>query len=377
MTIAPFGFATAGAIRFGRGTLAEAAPFALARARRILAVRSASVAAADDLVQTLRRRGADVVEIIARGEPDLATIQADCETARPFAPHLVIAIGGGAVIDHGKALAALVPAPHGPLRYLEVVGDGKPLDAAPLPVVAIPTTAGTGAEVTRNAVLQVPEAARKVSLRDPRLCPALAIVDPELARSCPRHVVLASGLDAVTQVIEPFVGRRATPLTDALCRDAIPRGLAALKRLIEAADDAAWDDMALTSLAGGIALANAGLGAVHGLAGVIGGRTGAAHGAICGMLLVPVLKANRAAAPAHSDARARLDWVAECIGARFGDPDGLVHWARDHGLGRLVDLGIAPADHPRLAADARGSSSFAGNPVPLGDAALDGILAQA
>ena len=258
----------------------------------MLVLRSASVAFGDDLVRALRRPG-EVLDLIARGEPDLPTIEANVATARPFGPELIIAKGGGAVIDHGKALAALIPAPHGALRYLEVVGAGQPLDAAPLPLIATPTTAGTGSEATRNAVIQVPEAARKVSLRDPRLYPALALVDPDLCLSCPKQVILASGLDAITQVIEPFVCSRANPMTDALCRD----------------------DMALTGVLGGIALTNAGLGAVHGFAGVIGGRTGAAHGAICGALLAPVLAANLRAVAADSAAAAHIGWVQEQISA--------------------------------------------------------------
>lgn len=376
MTIPAFGFATAGTIRFGRGTLAEAVPWALARARRIVMLRSASVAAADSVASGLRA-GAEVLEIVVKGEPDLPGLLAQCGAARPFRPDLILAIGGGAVIDTGKALAALIPAPHGPLRYLEVVGEGRPLDTAPLPVIAIPTTAGTGTEVTRNAVIGIPEAARKVSLRDPRLYPALAVVDPELAAGCPRAVTLASGLDAVTQVIEPFVSIRANPLTDALCRDAIPRGLSALRRLVDRGEDAAWDDMTLTSLIGGLALANSGLGAVHGLAGVIGGATGAPHGAICGALLPPVLRENRRSAQDGTDAQARIDWVLGCIAAEFGDLDGFQHWSRDAGLLRLADQGLTAADHARIGSEARASSSHAANPVDLDDAALGRVLSDA
>lgn len=373
MSLAPFGFATAGAIRFGRGVRAEAATWALARARRVLVVRSASVDAADDLIRELSA-GAEVRAVNARGEPDLPGLTALCDEARGFAPGIIVAIGGGAVIDTGKALAALIPAPHGALRYLEVVGEGKPLDAAPLPLVAIPTTAGTGSEVTRNAVIGIPEAGRKVSLRDPRLYPALALVDPELAARCPKGVTLASGLDAVVQVIEPFVSARANPLTDALCRDAIPRGLAALRKVVEGGD--AWDDMVLTSVMGGLALANAGLGAVHGLAGVIGGVTGAAHGAICGAALVPVLRANRAAVAQGSEARARIDWVIARIAEVYGDLDGLQGWARDHGLPKLSAMGVTEGNRRQIAEEARRSSSYAANPVDLGIDALTGILEQ-
>jgi alcohol dehydrogenase class IV len=377
MSIAPFSFATAGTIRFGRGMIAEAAPYAASTARRVLVLRSASVAAADDLIGALRLSG-DVLEMIAQGEPDLPTLEANLAPARAFAPDLVIAIGGGAIIDHGKALAALIPAPHGALRYLEVVGEGQPLDAAPLPLVAIPTTAGTGAEVTRNAVIQVPTAKRKVSLRDPRLYPTLALIDPDLCLSCPKPVILASGLDAITQVIEPFICSRANPMTDALCRDAIPRGLAALHRLLDKAEKTeAWDDMVLTSVFGGIALANAGLGAVHGFAGVIGGQTGAAHGAICGALLMPVLQANLQAAAMGSEAAERIGWVQGQIAAEFGSAQAFADWSRDHGLLRLADLGVRPEDHAALAQDARQSSSYKANPADLDMQTLLAILAAA
>jgi len=370
--IAPFGFATAGTIRFGRGVLAEAAPFAATFAR-VLLVRSASVTAADGLARDLRQTGA-ALDLIVTGEPDLPTINAHLATTRPFAPDLVIAIGGGAVIDYGKALAALIPAPHGALRYLEVVGDGQPLDAAPLPLIAIPTTAGTGTEVTRNAVIGVPAAGRKVSLRDPRLYPTLALVDPDLCLSCPKAVTLASGLDAITQVIEPFISARANPVTDAVCRDAIPRGLAALHRIMDHGDASAWDDMALTSVCGGLALANAGLGAVHGFAGVIGGRTGAAHGAICGTLLMPVLQANLAAT--QGDAAARVTWVIDRITDEFGSLSDFDHWTRDHGLPRLAALGLPPETHAAVAREAKDASSYKANPVDLDMAALLGILAR-
>lgn len=372
----PFAFATASTIRFGRGTFHDLPSHAAAQGQRVLLLRSASVPQAEDLARALRQTGA-VLDLIALGEPDLPAIEANLALARPFAPDLVIALGGGAVIDHGKALAALIPAPHGALRYLEVVGEGQPLDIPPLPLIAIPTTAGTGAEVTRNAVIQVPDARRKVSLRDPRLYPALALIDPDLCLSCPKPVILASGLDAVTQVIEPFICARANPLTDALCREAIPRGLSALRRLMDQGDTGAWDDMALTSLCGGIALANAGLGAVHGFAGVIGGQTGAAHGAICGALLVPVLMANQRATPPDSPARDRIAWVLDQISAEYGSLADFRSWSTDHGLPSLAALGVAAQDHVQLAQDARQSSSYKANPVDLDLSDLIGILQSA
>jgi len=370
----PFGFVTAGSIRFGRGVLAEAAPFAATRARRVLLLRSGSVAVADNLVRSLQLSGV-VLELIAKGEPNLPTIEADVANARDFSPELIIAIGGGAVIDHGKALSALIPAPHNAMRYLEVVGEGRPLDVSPLPLVAIPTTAGTGAEVTRNAVIQVPDSSRKVSLRDPRMYPVLALVDPDLCMSCPQQVALTSGLDAITQVIEPFICTRANPISDALCRDAIPRGLRALRCIIDEKDTRAWDDMAATSVFGGMALANSGLGAVHGFAGVIGGRTGASHGAICGALLVPVLEANLQAAQSDSNIAARIGWVIEQICAEYGSLPAFRGWSQDHGLLGLQELGLMPTMHERIVDEAKLSSSYKANPFDLDQPTMMQILA--
>ena len=274
----------------------------------------------------------------------------------------------------------LIPAQDGPMEHLEVVGKGLPLTAAPLPFVAIPTTAGTGAEVTKNAVIGLPELGRKVSLRDDRMVARLAIVDPALTDGCPKAVTLASGLDAVTQVIEPYVSVKATAYTDALTRPAIAMGMRALMQVMAGEDPDARDRLAWVSLCGGLALANAGLGAVHGFAGVIGGMTGAAHGAICGALLGPVLDANRAAATGAS--RERLDEVcailAESLGCAAADaPAALQTWARAEGLPGLAELGVQAADHDRIAEASLEASSMKGNPVRLDAATLASVLRSA
>jgi alcohol dehydrogenase class IV len=365
--IQPFAFATATEILFGRGQAAQAAARVAATGRRVLLVQGATPARADWLADALALQGCDLLRLSVPCEPDLALIDAALPQARAFRADAVVATGGGAVIDAGKALAALIPAPRPVTDHLEVVGKGLPLDVAPLPFTAIPTTAGTGAEVTRNAVIGVPEHRRKVSIRDARMLPRLAIVDPALTDHCPRAVTLASGLDAITQVIEPFVSPRANALTDALCRDAIPRGLAAIRRLMEGEDAAARDEMAWVSLCGGLALANAGLGAVHGLAGPLGGLTGAAHGAICGALLPHVLAVNRArvADPA------RLEQVGRWVGAAFGVTGfdaavtALADWSRAAGLPALGAMGIDPAAQQAAAEAAATSSSMKANPVAL------------
>jgi alcohol dehydrogenase class IV len=285
-------------------------------------------------------------------------------------------------MDLAKALAGLIPARGGPMDHLEVVGRGLPLTEAPLPFIALPTTAGTGSEATKNAVIGLPEHGRKVSLRDDRMLARLAIVDPALTDGTPWAVTLASGLDAVTQVIEPFVSVKATPYTDAISAPSIGTGLAALQRLRQGEDREARDALAWVSLSGGMALANAGLGAVHGLAGVIGGLCPAPHGAVCGALLAPILRANRDHAETGSEAARRLDKVfatiAESLGGAAKDaPETLANWARAAGLPGLTAMGFAPEWQYKTAEAALGASSTKGNPVVLGHAALLEALRRA
>lgn len=377
----PFSFLTATEIRFGRGTATGAAEFVAQQGRNVLVVHGASSGRADPLILSLQRLGVEVAVFSCPTEPDIALVEAGIRLARSAGVRAVVSIGGGAVIDCGKAIAALAPAPRPMLDHLEVVGRGLPLDAPPLPFVAIPTTAGTGAEVTKNAVIAVPEARRKVSLRDARMLPVLAIVDPALTDGCPRGVTLASGLDAVTQVIEPYVSRKANRLTDALCRDAIPLGLTALRRLMEGEDAGARDDLAWVSLCGGLALANAGLGAVHGLAGPIGGVAASApHGAVCGALLPHVLAANLARAEGQAGARLRevAGWIAAALGGSPEDaPETLAAWSAAQGLPRLGAMGLRAGELAEVAALSAVSSSMAGNPVPLDTGALLGVLRAA
>lgn len=370
----PFGITQPGRILFGRGEAAKAPALIRAFGPRGVVVHGANPKRAAWLLEAL---GSDTLALPCAGEPTLTGLDAALELARTHRPEWVCALGGGAAMDLGKALAALIPAPDGALAHLEVVGKGLPLKAEPLPFIAIPTTAGTGAEVTKNAVIAAE--GRKVSLRDDRMVARLAIVDPGLTDGCPKAVTLASGLDAVTQVIEPFVSVKATPYTDALAGPAIATGILALMRLMQGEERQARDRMAWVSLCGGLALANAGLGAVHGLAGVIGGMTGAAHGAICGALLGPVLQANRAAA--SGVARERLDRVCRALGAALGcgpdvAPMELQAWARVMGLPDLVSLGVRVEDHARIAEAALEASSMKGNPVGLTTLDLCDVMAR-
>lgn len=369
-----FAFMTATEILFGRGKAQEAARRVAAMGHRVFLLHGAHAARADWLAADLQAQGCTVTRFAVTAEPDTPLLAA--AIAAGGGAEVVVALGGGAVIDTGKAVAAMLPATRPLMDHLEVVGRGLPLDHPPLPFVALPTTAGTGAEVTRNAVIGVPEHRRKVSLRDPRMLPRLAIVDPALTDHAPRAITLASGLDAITQVIEPFVSTRANPLTDALCADAIPKGLAALIRLMQAEDAQARDTMAWVSLCGGLALANAGLGVIHGLAGPLGGLKPAPHGAICGALLPHGLAMNRARVSDPTRIDQVLGWIAQAF--QSTDPlAALAHWARAHGLPRLAEMGLTQADGALAAEAALTSSSMQANPVRLDLADLHAILAAA
>jgi alcohol dehydrogenase class IV len=364
----PFAIAAPARILFGRGEGTKAPTLIRTLGPRGVVVHGVSPSRAAWLLDALQAEEAAVLALPCGAEPTLPMLETALAAARAHRPDWVAAIGGGAPLDMGKALAALIPAPGGPMDHLEVVGRALSLATPPLPFVAIPTTAGTGAEATKNAVIGLPDHGRKVSLRDDRMLARLAIIDPALTDGTPRAVTLACGLDAITQVIEPFVSSKATPFADAIAAPAIPRGLAALAALMQGESPDARDAMAWVSLSGGLALANAGLGAVHGLAGVIGGLSPAPHGAICGALLAPVLRLNRARATGET--AARLDQVFAAIAATLGGepqdaPQTLAAWVRAAGLPGLVAMGLAPEFHPRVAADALVSSSMKGNPVAL------------
>jgi alcohol dehydrogenase class IV len=268
-----------------------------------------------------------------------------------------------------------------PLDYAEVIGDGRPIEKPPVPWIAVPTTAGAGAEATRNAVLRSPEHHVKVSLRSPHMLPTLAVVDPDLTRTLPPEVTASTGLDALSQVLEPFVSRKANPLTDALCREGIARiGGSLLRAFHDGRDAAAREDMSLGALLGGIALANAGLGAVHGFAAPIGGSFNAPHGAVCAALLAPVMEANLVAA--DNALQARYAEVARLLTGRSNASaeDG-IRWIRaltaDLSIPGLAAYGLSENHIPDLCEKALRASSMQGNPVSFNSTTLASILRAA
>lgn len=382
----PFEFATATRIIFGAGTTDQLPGLASGLGKRVLLVTGANPARHSQYIDALTQVGLPCTVVSATGEPSIAAIEAAREEARKSGCDLVIAIGGGSVIDSGKALAALVPNPGEALDYLEVIGAGKKLTVSPLPFIALPTTAGTGAEVTKNAVLGSPEHGVKVSLRDNRMLPDIALVDPLLTHSLPPAATASTGMDALTQLLEPFVSHLANPLTDALCEAGLRRAGRSLRRVVaepHAADARA--DMALASLLGGLALANAKLGAVHGFAGVLGGLTGAPHGAICAALLPGVIKANMTALAERAADSPALEKYGRAAQLLLDSPTATAHdalaWINETSrlfeLPRLGELGVHKADFAEIVAKSQASSSMKGNPVLLNAQELAAILSAA
>jgi alcohol dehydrogenase class IV len=381
-----FEFATATRVIFGAGTLREVGPIAAEMGRRALLVTGRSTERVAPLLDALTAQGVEAVTFTVSGEPTTEVTRQGTEQARAAACDLVIGFGGGSALDTGKAIAALLTNGGVPLNYLEVIGKGKPLTQPAAPYIAIPTTAGTGAEVTRNAVLLSPEHRVKVSLRSPLMLPRLALVDPELTYSLPPGVTASTGLDALIQVMEPYVSLKANPLTDTLCREGMRRAARSLRRAYEHGDDpAAREDMALTSLFGGLALANAKLGAVHGFAGPLGGMFPGPHGAICARLLPHTVAVNVRALQERSPASPalrRYDEVAQILtgdaGATAGDG---VAWVGELcqalQVPPLSSYGLKREDFPAVIQKASVSSSMRGNPIKLTFEELAEILTQA
>ena len=379
-----FEFATATRIAFGPGVLRELQPKQFGKQALVVGSRNASRLA--PLIEILERDGVTFTHYAVGGEPTIELVSRGAEQARDTQSDFLIGFGGGSAIDAGKAIAALTTNPGDPLDYLEVIGKSKPLITPPLPYVAIPTTAGTGAEVTRNAVLFSPEHRLKISLRSALMLPRVAIVDPDLTKDLPSALTAATGMDALTQLIESHVSTRANPLTDALCLDGIPRAARSLRRVCFAPDDMeARTDMSLASLYSGMALANAGLGAVHGFAAAIGGMFSAPHGAICAALLPPVMQANIEALQNRQPNSERLDrygHVARLLtGNEAASLNHGVNWVRnlcsDLKIPRLSAYGITQTDAKLICEKAAAASSMKPNPIALAADELHSILIEA
>lgn len=380
-----FEFATASRIIFGQGTVKEVAPMASKMGNCALLVTGRNVERAGPLSGSLKNTGMKIVTFSVSDEPTIELTIEGVELARQNASDIVIGMGGGSVIDTAKAIAALLTNSGDITDYLEVIGRGKPLSCPSAPCIAIPTTAGTGAEVTKNAVLTSQEHKVKVSLRSPTMLPDLAIVDPELTYSMPPSLTASTGLDALTQVLEPFVSVKSNPLTDTICIEGLKRAAHSLHRAFkDGSDTKAREDMAIVSLFGGLTLANSKLGAVHGIAGPMGGMFPVPHGVICARLLPFVVEVNVRALQRHNSQQylLRYDQVAQVLTGKSNAKaeEGI---ARIHDLCEALDIpglsdfGITEDHFPDLIARSKKASSMKGNPVNLTDEELTEILQKA
>src|SRR5215217_313247 len=369
-----FEFATANRIIFGSGKLNEVGKLIGVNAKHLFLVCGHSSDAIPRVREILSASGIPFAEFPVHGEPTIEVVRAGIKAARDC--DMVIGLGGGSVLDTGKAIAVLVTNPGDIFDYLEVIGKGRPLVKAPLSYVAIPTTAGTGSEVTRNAVIESPEQNVKVSLRSPWMLPYIALVDPELTYNLPPEITASAGLDALTQLIEPFVSVKANPMTDAICRAGMYNAARSLQRAYENdTDKEAREGMSLASLFGGLALANTALGAVHGFAGPLGGMLHAPHGALCARLLPHVMDANikalKARQPEHPSLR-RYGEIAKILtGTETATAQDGVTWTtqlvEDLKIPGLSRYGMNAEKFPEAVEKTMKANSFKGNPIALNE----------
>jgi alcohol dehydrogenase class IV len=369
-----FEFATAGRILFGNGLISKVGEIVRNEGQRALVVTGRDATRAARLIGSLQAAGISYAMFSVSGEPEISVIENGVAFAKREECDFVIAIGGGSVIDGGKAIAAMLTNDGELLDYLEVIGRGKALTKPSAPFIAIPTTAGTGTEVTRNAVLTSPEHKVKVSLRSPLMLAKVALVDPELTHDLPPALTASTGLDALTQLIEPYVSWRANPLTDGLCREGIVRAARSVRvAFSDGKNKSAREDMSVASLFGGFALANAGLGAVHGFAGPIGGMFPAPHGAVCAALLPHVMATNLRALQQRASGGETLQRYEDVARLLTGKPhasaDDGVNWVAELVRGLKIpplgSYGLKPEQVSDVVAKATNASSMKANPITL------------
>ena len=376
-------FSTSNRIIFGIGEFRKIPEYIKEWGSRVFVIRGNSPSYGKEFFEIIEGMNLEITYFVVGKEPDIDMLDTAVKLARQNKCDYVIGFGGGSVIDTGKAISALLNNEGDLMDYLEVVGRGLPQKNPSKPYIAIPSTAGTGSEVTRNAVIDVPDQNVKVSMRNAFMLPKIALVDPELTLDLPPQITATTGMDAFVQVIEPYVCNSPNPMVDLFCRDAIPR---ASENLLNAFCDGsnmdARENMAWVSLMGGLSLANAKLGAVHGFAGPIGGMFHAPHGAICACLLPAVMQVNIENLKKMNAENISLNryceiaiWVTGDLNADVGDgPQFIENLCKSMKIPRLHELGISKNDFSLIVEKSKHSSSMKGNPTQLSDEELTRIL---
>jgi alcohol dehydrogenase class IV len=389
--IPAFEFSGVGRIVFGRGKFALAGELAAGLGRAALVIFNGGDAG-EHLIEPVTKAGVAVFLWRQRGEPVAAQIDEAVEEARRQHCDCVIGIGGGSAIDAAKAVAGLLTNGGSAVDYMEVVGKGKKIARPAAPWMAIPTTAGTGAEATRNAVIGLPEKRFKASIRSELLLPRVALVDPCLGVTVPPATTASSGMDALCQLIESYTSTSASPMTDALALQGIPIAVRCLPKVYhDGANLDAREGMALAALLSGITLTNAGLGAVHGFAAALGATFPVPHGTVCAALLPHIISANinglrgqnraessrgltRYAAIGRQLPGSESAGDAKAIDACVQFTSNLAHKLN---IPPLKQFGITSGEVPEMVSLARKASSMRFNPVLLSDEALAAALNSA
>jgi alcohol dehydrogenase class IV len=365
-----------GDIRFGAGRVSEV-PGALADlgASRVLIVTGRTTSRADGIRSALSEAGISSMVFGIATEPSIERVRAGVDLILEAGCDAVLGFGGGSALDVAKAVAVLATSGTDPLDHLEVIGAGRAVERPGLPCVAVPTTAGTGSEVTRNSVLS--GGGVKASLRSPLLLPKVAVVDPDLLVGVPKPTIAASGMDALSQLIEPLLSQRANPFTDALAREGIQRSARSLRRAYqEGMEDAGVrEDLALASLFSGMCLANSGLGAVHGLAAAAGARLSAPHGAVCAAVLAAAMEVNlhalRERASDHPAVQRMADVATLLTSREAASPEDAIAWLQELTIALsipgLASYGLDQDNIGELVKAAQRASSMRANPIELED----------
>ena len=377
-----FEFATASKIIFGNNSIEKVPDIVLSLGKNILLVTGKNIQRTELLAEKIRQKNAKALIFSVETEPTTDIIEEAVRLARAENCNIVVGLGGGSVIDSAKAIAAMVPNNGTLLDFLEVIGLGKPLIETPLPCIAIPTTAGTGAEVTKNSVIKSVEHKVKVSLRSDKMYPDFAVVDPVLTYSMSPSLTASTGMDALTHLLETFVSNRSNPFIDMICREGMRRISASLLNAFKNGNNInAREDMSMAGMLGGIALANSGLGAVHGLAGPMGGMYPISHGEICASLLAAVIEVNITALKRQNNFGI-LEKFSEIARVFSGNAEAkaedgiesIKELVKKLNIPSLTTLGLTRDNFPELVANSKNSSSMKGNPVALNDDELYSIL---
>ena len=374
-----------GEIRFGAGRVSEV-PGALADlgAKRVMVITGRTTSRADGIRAALNAADMSSMVFGVATEPSIERVRAAVDLVLETGCDAVLGFGGGSALDVAKAVAVLARSGTDPMDHLEVIGAGRPIERPGLPCVAVPTTAGTGSEVTRNSVLS--GGGVKASLRSPLMLPKLAVVDPDLLVGVPRPTIAASGMDALSQLIEPLLSQRAHPFTDALAREGIRRSARSLRRAYQEGmeDPGVREDLAIASLFSGMCLANSGLGAVHGLAAAAGARLSAPHGAVCAAVLTAAMEVNlralRERAPDHF-ALQRIAEVASLLTGRpEASPEDAIAWLAEltaaMSIPGLASYGLNQHAIATVVTAAQRASSMRGNPIELSDQEVTEIVTR-